>query len=142
MVLEKLRVRPRASTPTRMRRTDRRIHQTDSSMRWMVGSSPAMTTRRRFANDLMGRATAPQSRPSALRLPHRLVDMHGHLQALAGPTVAGAAHRGGPQIVEADRDPDVGIGGADAVGRIERDPAELGHERFRPGVAGILLRHA
>ena len=33
----------------------------------------------------------------------------------------------------------MGVGGAKPIGRIECDPAERGHESFRPRVAGLLL---
>ena len=33
----------------------------------------------------------------------------------------------------------MGVGGAKSIGRIESDPAELGHEGFHPGVAGLLF---
>src|SRR5690348_10205679 len=36
----------------------------------------------------------------------------------------------------------MGVGRADAVGRIERDPAETGHEGLGPGMAGVLIGHA
>src|SRR5262249_44174097 len=42
-------------------------------------------------------------------------------------------------IHRARRRPARGVGGAKSIGRIESDPAELGHERFRPGVAGLLF---
>ena len=62
--------------------------------------------------------------------------------SFAAAAVAGAADRRRAEIVEPDRDPHMGIGGADAVGGIEGDPAELGHEGLGPGVAGLLLDHA
>ncbi len=33
----------------------------------------------------------------------------------------------------------MGVGGADAVGGIEADPAEIGHVSLRPGMAGLLM---
>src|SRR5262249_36180855 len=36
-------------------------------------------------------------------------------------------------------DSHMGLSGAEAVGGIEGDPAELGHEGFRPGMAALLL---
>ena len=82
----------------------------------------------------------------ALRLPLSrppgLVDLDRNRQRLGAAAVAGAAHGGGAEIIEPDGDAGVGIGGADAVRRIEPDPAEAGHERLRPGVAGRLIDHA
>src|SRR5690348_9385330 len=79
-----------------------------------------------------------------LRLPGSpgLIDLHRHRQRLAAAAVAGAADGGGAEIVEADGDAGVSLGGADAIRRIEADPAEVGHEGFRPGVSGLLVDHA
>ena len=62
--------------------------------------------------------------------------------ALAAAAIAGAAHRRRAEIVEPDRDADMGVGRADAVGRIERDPAEVGDIGLGPGVAGVLVGDA
>ena len=59
---------------------------------------------------------------------------NGHL--LDAAAAANAADRGGAGVVEGDRQADVGVGGAAAVGRIERDPAEIVDVSFRPGMAG------
>src|SRR5581483_902274 len=80
-----------------------------------------------------------------LRLPLRLAGPAGlihfdrHRQGLVAAAIAGAADRGGAEIVEADGDAGMRLGGADAVGGIEADPAEIGHEGLRPGVAGRLV---
>src|ERR671911_46001 len=63
-------------------------------------------------------------------------------QGLPGASVAGAADRRRAQIVEPRRDPDMRIGGADAIRGIECNPAELRHEGFGPGVAGVLVDDA
>ena len=81
-------------------------------------------------------------RLTTLRLAARLVDPDLHGQRLAAAAVARAAHRRGAEIIEADRDPHIGVGRADAVGRIEADPAEVATIGFGPGVAGVLLDHA
>ncbi|KTT92403.1 hypothetical protein NS44R_14560, partial [Mammaliicoccus sciuri] len=52
------------------------------------------------------------------------------------------ASRRGAEIVETDGDTGMGVGGADAVGGVEADPAEVGHEGLGPGVAGLLVHHA
>src|SRR4051795_10794834 len=78
----------------------------------------------------------------ALRLPQGLIiDEDIDLQRLAAAAIAHAAHRGGAQVIKTGSDADVGIGRADPVGRIERDPAEIGHEGFGPGVARLLVGH-
>src|ERR1700687_3973989 len=78
---------------------------------------------------------------SILRLPRRLVDMHLDRQRLARAAVARAAQGAGPEVVEPDGDPHMGIGGTEPVRRIERHPAELGHEGLGPGWARMLLAH-
>src|SRR5215470_19150035 len=83
-----------------------------------------------------------QSVELALYLPLRLVDPHGDVERFRAAAVAGAANRRGAEIVEADRDPHVGVGCADAVRRVEGDPAELRHVRLGPGMAGALLHDA
>src|SRR3954470_14296319 len=77
-----------------------------------------------------------------LRLLARLVDADLDRHHFAATAVAGAAKRRRAEVVEPDRDPHMGIGGAQPVGGIEGDPAESGHECFGPGVAGLLLVHA
>src|SRR4051812_27808817 len=79
---------------------------------------------------------------SILHLVHRLIDQHFYRQRFAAAAVAHAAHWGGTQIIEPNRDAHMGVGRGDSVGGIEGDPAEIGHEGFRPGVTGILLDHA
>src|SRR5882672_5177656 len=79
---------------------------------------------------------------SVLSLPGGLIDANKDRQGFLHPAVAGAANGCCAQIVEADRDADMGVGRTHAVGRIERDPAEGGHEGLRPGVAGVLVGHA
>src|SRR3954470_11605431 len=79
---------------------------------------------------------------SALNLPGGLIDADLDRQGFFHPAVASAADGRCTEIVEADRDPDVGVGRADAVGRIERDPAEGRHEGLGPSVPGILLSDA
>src|SRR5258708_6702494 len=74
-----------------------------------------------------------------LSRPPGLVDLDLNRQRLGAAAIAGAAHGGGAEIIEADGDAGMGVGGADAVRRIEPDPAKAGHERLRPGVAGRLI---
>src|SRR5215471_9873396 len=52
----------------------------------------------------------PNARRSALNLPECLVDVHGDRQHLAAAAVPGAAHRRGAEVVEAGRDPHMGVG--------------------------------
>src|SRR5665811_1888602 len=77
-----------------------------------------------------------------LRLLARLVDMHCHLEGFAAAAKARAAHRRRAEIIQANRDPHMGFGGADPVGRVETDPAEVIDIGFNPGVAGVLLGDA
>src|SRR6266581_2933177 len=49
------------------------------------------------------------------------------------------AQRSCPKIIQPDRYPHMRIGAADAIRRVERNPAELRHECLRPGMAGLLL---
>src|SRR6202158_790760 len=76
-----------------------------------------------------------------LALPPGLIDLDRDRQRFHAAAIAGAAHRRGAEIVEADGDTGVRVGGADAVCRIEPDPAEIRHECLRPGVAGLLIDH-
>src|ERR1700692_214738 len=68
--------------------------------------------------------------------------MDADRQSLRAAAVAHAPYRRGAEMVEADRNARMGIGGTDAVGGIERDPAEIRHEGLRPGVAGLLRSRA
>src|ERR1700694_1370458 len=70
-----------------------------------------------------------------------LIDLERYRQRPHAAAIAGAAHRGGAEIIEANGDAGMRVGGADAVGRIEPDPAEIRHERLGPGVAGLLIDH-
>src|ERR1700687_3436432 len=76
-----------------------------------------------------------------LALPPGLIDLDRDRQRFHAAAIAGAAHRRGAEIIEADGDAGVRVGGADAVCRIEPDPAEIGYERLHPGVAGLLIDH-
>src|SRR5260370_14105964 len=76
-----------------------------------------------------------------LALPSDVVDLDRDRQRYHAAAIAGAAHRRGAEIVEADGDAGVRVGGADAVCRIEPDPAEIRHERLRPGVTSLLIDH-
>src|SRR5262252_5862469 len=79
---------------------------------------------------------------SVLHLALGLIDHQAHGERLAAAAVAGAAHRGGAQVVEADGDADMGVGGADSVRRVERDPAEVLDMGLGPGMAGLLVNDA
>src|SRR5262245_61311016 len=67
-----------------------------------------------------------------------LVDAHSHRERFPAAAKARAAHRGGPKIVQPGRDPHMGVGGADAIGRIEANPAKVLDVGLRPGVSGLL----
>src|ERR1700722_13911443 len=83
----------------------------------------------------------------SLRLPLTLssaglIDLDRHRERFHAAAIAGAAHWCGAEIIEADGDAGMRVGGADRIGRIEPDPAEIRHECLRPGVAGLLIDHA
>src|SRR5262249_54235583 len=84
----------------------------------------------------------PQCASSILGLLRRLLDADLDRKRLADAAVTRPAQGRRAEVIEPDRDPHMGIGCAKSVGRIESDPAELGHEGFRPGMAGLLLAHA
>src|SRR5204863_7932274 len=71
-----------------------------------------------------------------------LFDLDRDRQRLRAAAIAGAAHRRGAEVVEPDRDTGLSVGGAEAVGGIEADPAEASHVGFRPGMAGLLVHRA
>src|SRR5262249_60775017 len=71
---------------------------------------------------------------SFLRLPGSLGNVEPHRDVFTTAPVMSAAHRSGAQIIEADGDARVLVGGANAVRRIEADPAEIWHMNFSPGV--------
>ena len=75
------------------------------------------------------KSTAWSQRPAALRL---VATVTRDGQRLAGAAVARAADRRGAEIVEPDRDADIGLGRGDAVGRVEADPAEVRRQAPRP----------
>src|SRR5262245_35079637 len=79
---------------------------------------------------------------SVLSLLRRLLDAHPDRERLAAAAVTRPAQGRSAEVIEPERGPHIGVGGAKAVGRIESDPAELRDEGFRPGVAGLLLVHA
>ena len=72
-----------------------------------------------------------------LRLPGRLADDQFDRQQFAATAIMSAAHRGRSELIEADRDPDMLIGNTEAIHRVESDPAETGHMRFRRGVRPV-----
>ena len=65
------------------------------------------------------------------------VQFHRHL--LSRASVVGASHRRRSQVIRRGSDPNVAIGGANSVRRIEADPAQIGDPRFGPGVSGVLI---
>src|SRR3954462_10900995 len=81
-------------------------------------------------------------RASVLALPLRALDPQLDVEALRPAARAAAANRRGAEVVEADRDPDIRRRGADAVRRVEADPAEVTRFGFGPGVACVLLDNA
>src|SRR5262249_10787129 len=80
--------------------------------------------------------------PSILNLLTRLGNTYRHRQRFTGATVARATHRGSPEVVKTHRHPHMGVGGGDAIGRIEADPAEVLDMGLRPGVASLLRGEA
>src|SRR3954470_3926954 len=79
---------------------------------------------------------------SALRLALSGIHSQRHVKRLVASATPRPADWGGSEVIEADRDPHMGIGRADAVGRIEADPAEARHPRLGPGMRRLLLDDA
>src|SRR5262249_44039326 len=67
-------------------------------------------------------------------------DLYRELLTMAA--TVGAAQWSRPEIIQTNGNPHMGIRTADAVCRVESDPAELRYECLRPGVPGILLADA
>src|SRR5207247_9303496 len=116
--------------------------QTSRGRRERVYRSNTSWLRATHANPCIAMSAAIGQCVSILRLLRRLVDPNLDREHLADPDVARAAQRAASQVVQSDRDAHMRIGGANPVGRIESHPAELGHERLAPGVAGILIVQA
>src|SRR5689334_9043668 len=68
-----------------------------------------------------------------------LVDFNCDFEIFAANAEAHAAHRRRANRIKSDRHPYIGFGGAKAVSGIKADPADIGNESFRPGVASLLL---
>src|ERR1700759_589530 len=64
-----------------------------------------------------------------------LIDPDGDRRARFACTVAGAANRRGAERIETYGHPHVGFGWADAMDRVEADPAKPRHMGLGPGVA-------
>src|SRR5512147_405773 len=73
-----------------------------------------------------------------LRLLLRLADRDLYRQILGPATRTCPRDRGGVAIVQPAGDPDIGVVGRDAVGRVEGDPAEIAHPALGPGVRRFL----
>src|SRR4051812_8106462 len=78
----------------------------------------------------------------ALALTADLADPHRDIERLAAAAKAGAADGRGAEIIQTDRDADMGVGRTDAIGCIEGDPTEVRYVSLGPGVAGLLIGHA
>ena len=128
------------------RRTDKRHakagqHEPATQARRKVAHASAWR-QRDIASSHHAVQSPPSSSGSGFALAADLVDAHRDIERLAAAAIAAAAHRRRAEIIEADRDAHMGVGRADAVGGVEGDPAEIGHESLGPGVAGLLLGHA
>src|SRR5579871_6273467 len=77
-----------------------------------------------------------------LALPAGLIDLDRNRQRLGAAAVAGAADGSGAEIIEAEGDAGMGVGGANRIRRIEGHPTEIRHEGFGPGVPGGLVHDA
>src|SRR5882757_6681751 len=77
-----------------------------------------------------------------LALPAGLIDLDRYRQGFGAAAIAGAAHRRRAKIIQPDGDAGMRVSGADAVRRVEADPAEIRHEGFGPGMAGLLIDRA
>jgi len=67
-----------------------------------------------------------------------LLNLDRDRQGLCAAAIAGAAHRRRAEIIQAGRHPHVRVGRANAVGRVEGDPAERIEMDLRPCVPGVL----
>jgi hypothetical protein len=77
-----------------------------------------------------------------LALAAGLIHRHGNIHGFQPAPVARSTHRRGAEVIQPDGNPDMGVGGADSVGRIEADPAEVRNICLGPGVAGLLVDDA
>ena len=77
----------------------------------------------------------------ALALTANLADPHRDVERLAAAAKAGAADGRGAEIIQTDRDADMGVGRADAIGCVKGDPTEVRYVSLGPGVAGLLIGH-
>src|SRR5215475_14822950 len=78
---------------------------------------------------------------SFLRLAESLADLEPYRHFFATAAVIGAAHRCGAQMIEPDGNAHMPVGHANAVGRIEADPAEIRDVALGPGMTGIVHEH-
>src|SRR3954471_23224950 len=79
---------------------------------------------------------------SALRLALSGIHSQRNVKRLVASAAPRPADWRGSEVIEADRDPHMGIRRADAVRWIEADPAEARHSRLGPGMRRFLLDHA
>jgi len=79
---------------------------------------------------------------SILRLVRRLGDADLHRQRFAATSIMRTTQRGCAEIIESRRDPHMRIGAANAIRRVESNPAKLRHARLRPGMTSLLLGNA
>src|SRR6202034_2507901 len=63
-------------------------------------------------------------------------------QCLTAGAVARAAHGGGAERIEPDRNAHIRIARTGAARRIETDPAEIRHKGLRPRVCAVLFHRA
>src|SRR5262249_17316852 len=77
--------------------------------------------------------SASLDRSTLLLLMAGVIDRDGDSEPFVGAADLRTAHGRRAQIIQADGDADIGFGRADAVGRIEADPAEALHISFQPG---------
>jgi hypothetical protein len=87
-------------------------------------------------------AAARANTGSILRLVRRLGDADLHRQRFAATPIMRTTQRGCAEIIESRRDPHMRIGAANAVRRVESNPAKLRHARLCPGITSLLLGNA
>src|SRR4029453_14353363 len=80
--------------------------------------------------------------PSGLRLLTCLIHSYRDRQSLPTAAKPRPPPGGGPKIVQADRNPDMGLEGANAVRRVEADPSQILYIGFSPGMPRLLGRDA
>src|SRR5512132_1282261 len=97
----------------------------------------------RVSNKLVlpGHGRCYSALPSGLGLLTCLIYSHGDRQSFSAAAKPRATHRSSPKIIKADRNPDMGLGDANAICRVEADPSQILHIGLSPGMPSLLGGH-